>query len=70
MKLLRKYLIIFSINYLSVNYTFSTNVTSELNYYKKINRNELWIFTIEFFFILTIDHVYIRKEDKLFNNYA
>ncbi|AJA45443.1 hypothetical protein C7375_1282 [Frischella perrara] len=37
MKLLRKYLIIFSISYLSVNYAFSTNVTSELNYYKKIN---------------------------------
>ena len=70
MKLFRKYLIIFFISYLSVNYAFSTNVTSELNYYKKINRNELWIFTIEFFFILTIDHVYIRKEDKLFNNYA
>ena len=37
MKLFRKYLIIFSISYLSVNYAFSTNVTSELNYYKKIN---------------------------------
>ena len=37
MKLFKKYLIIFSISYLSVNYAFSTNVTSELNYYKKIN---------------------------------
>ena len=37
MKLFRKYLIIFFISYLSVNYAFSTNVTSELNYYKKIN---------------------------------
>ena len=37
MKLFRKYLIIFSISYLSVNYAFSTNVTSELSYYKKIN---------------------------------
>ena len=37
MRLFRKYLIIFSISYLSVNYAFSTNVTSELNYYKKIN---------------------------------
>ena len=37
MKLCRKYLIIFFISYLSVNYAFSTNVTSELNYYKKIN---------------------------------
>ena len=37
MKLFIKYLIIFSISYLSVNYAFSTNVTSELNYYKKIN---------------------------------
>ena len=36
-KLFRKYLIIFFISYLSVNYAFSTNVTSELNYYKKIN---------------------------------
>lgn len=35
MKLFIKYLIIFSISYLSVNYAFSTNVTSELNYYKK-----------------------------------
>lgn len=37
MKLFRKCLIIFFISYLSVNYAFSTNVTSELNYYKKIN---------------------------------
>ncbi|MBI0031799.1 hypothetical protein H3S75_11205 [Gilliamella sp. B14384G15] len=37
MKLFRKYLIIFFISYLSINYAFSTNVTSELNYYKKIN---------------------------------
>ena len=36
-KLFRKYLIIFFISYLSVNYAFSTDVNSELNYYKKIN---------------------------------